>query len=103
MLRFSWGALLIALPRRALRMLGGPTTRPWRTLARVLGARHLAQSVSELRRGSQPSRLGPLVDGLHAGSAVVFGVMDSRHRRSALRDAAIAGAFAVSGAAAFRA
>jgi hypothetical protein len=71
---------------------------------RVLGARHLAQTVFEVV-GSQPAvrYLGVGVDALHGLTAVGLAVVDPRWRRGALIDTAIATSFAVATAVTVRA
>lgn len=67
-----------------------------RTLAGVLGARHLAQGVTELlapRRMTSPR--SAFVDGSHAASMLGWALVDPRHRRVALLSASIASLFAV--------
>jgi hypothetical protein len=74
-----------------------------RAVARVLGARHLAQA---LLAGSRPTRavlaLGAEVDAAHAASMVLLGVADERRRTTAWINAAVAASFAVAGVAAAR-
>jgi hypothetical protein len=91
--RTVWGVVLIAFPGLLLdRVSGAPSTRPGRVVARVLGLRHLVQAMS---LGSRPCpnlrRIGAMVDGIHAVSAVGWAALDDRYRRVALIDALIAG------------
>jgi hypothetical protein len=64
----------------------------------VLGARHLAQGSAGLVASSPTSsRLGAVVDGLHAASMVGLAVLDREHRRAAAASALVALAFALAG------
>jgi hypothetical protein len=96
--RVVWAALLLGCPGVALRAMGGsdPGGR-WRLVARVLGARHLAEAL--LERGGRPDRvrLAAVVDTAHAASVIGFAILDRSRRRVALADASVAGSFAAYG------
>lgn len=105
-LRVSWGAALVARPSTLLRLAGATPTPAARTVARVLGIRHLAQSVVLIAaRSPVPAsrlrvsptglrRAAAAADLLHAASA---GVLATRHRqaRAWALDCAIASGFGV--------
>ncbi|NMH98407.1 hypothetical protein [Pseudonocardia acidicola] len=99
-LRAVWGATLLAVPGRLLRLEGQPrTSGNARAVLRILGLRHLGQAAVTV--GSPRPRvlaLGSATDGLHALTGVAFGAVAPRWRRVALLDTAIATGFAVAGA-----
>jgi hypothetical protein len=94
-LRVAWGTALLI----ALRLFGGADegVAP-RRIMRVLGARHLVQAAAEQAGGGQVREIGTLVDLLHAGTSVGFGLADRRWRHAAWTDAAITLGFVVLGA-----
>lgn len=94
--RLAWGLFLVGAPGRAVRLLGGTPTQGAKTVARVLGARHLAQAAVEARDGGRHRLLLAAVDWTHAGSGLVLALLDRRWRRPALTDATLATAFGVS-------
>ena len=72
-IRGAYGTALLLAPARVLAVYGAaPTEEPPRTVARVLGARHIAQAIAT--NGGRFARLGALVDALHAASmfALIF-------------------------------
>ncbi|MGH9087544.1 MAG: hypothetical protein ACRDYZ_05445 [Acidimicrobiales bacterium] len=89
-LRLGWGTLLLAAPAVALRLLGGTPTPDARTIARVLGARHVVQAAFERWDDGRHRYLLAAVDWAHAASGVAFASVDRRWRRPALTDAALA-------------
>jgi hypothetical protein len=91
--RLGYGLLLVLVPATALPT--DPGDRAALAVARLLGARHLAQGViAALAPHLLTPRRGALVDGTHAVSMVGWAALDDRHRRPALLDAASAGVLA---------
>jgi hypothetical protein len=83
--RLAWGAILIFVPAGLL--------------VRLLGVRHVVQAVLVRALGSRRAVMGgAAVDALHAGSALLFAVIDPRRRRIGLADALLASSFAAAGA-----
>lgn len=95
-LRAGWGVVLLSAPRPLLRLVGEAVDPKAVVVLRVLGARHVGQSVLE---ASFPrpavGYLSAAVDGMHALTGLGLALMASRWRRGALIDAAVATAFAV--------
>ena len=99
LVRAGWGLALLAAPDRVVAGMGvaQPDARA-RVVARVLGARHLAQAAVTLARPTARClQLGGMVDLAHAATGLALAVADSRYRRPALTDAAIATGFGVRG------
>jgi hypothetical protein len=101
LLRGAYGAALCCAPGSVLTLAGGrsaaasPRTR---AVARVLGARHLAQAlVSAARPSPAVLILGAAVDVLHSASMLALAAVDRPRRRLGLTDSVIAGAFAAGG------
>jgi hypothetical protein len=96
--RAGWGLVLIVAPDAVIAASNGRSDRTSRTTLRVLGLRHLVQAAVV---GGHPTRtfqrLGVAVDVLHASSAVALAGIDTRQRRPALTEAAIAGGWALTG------
>jgi hypothetical protein len=90
---------LLAAPDAVVSRLGeaSPDERT-RVVARILGARHLMQS---LLGAAEPTRRvlwwGGIVDFAHASTGVMLAALDVRYRRAALTDAAITTGFGVRG------
>lgn len=97
--RAGWGGVLLFAPAVALRLDGpGFATRRATGIARVLGARHLAQAaVTMLAPSPAVAGLGAVVDGLHAGGNLVVSAGSTHWRRAAVIDAGITAAFAAAG------
>jgi hypothetical protein len=98
--RACWGLTPLLAPRPLLRAVDRvvwPVPRAALVAMRVLGARHLAQTVVEVV-GPWPTvgYLGAGTDGLHALSDVGLAVLAPRWRRGALADTAVAAAFTAS-------
>lgn len=96
-LRFAYGTALLVLPGRVLaRLTSAPVDRRAAGVARVLGARELAQAELTRRR---PTRavllLGAGVDALHAASMVGLAATDRGRRSLALHNGSSAGLLAV--------
>lgn len=101
-LRALYGAGLLLAPGRILAALARmPLDRRVIAVARVLGARQLAQAAVVGRRPT-PGRLraGAAVDAAHVGSMVAFARWSPRpaHRLLAVRQARSAGLLALAGA-----
>lgn len=98
--RACYGAALLCAPGLALGLATGqaPGQRA-RMVARILGARHLAQAVLTLWRPRPAVFLaGAGIDACHAASMLALAVADPRMRRAGIADAAIAAAFTATGA-----
>ena len=98
--RACYGAALLCAPGLALGLCTGqaPSQRA-RAVARILGARHLAQAVLTLWRPRPAVFLaGAGIDACHAASMVALAVCDPRMRRAGIADAATAAAFTATGA-----
>jgi hypothetical protein len=124
LVRAGYGAALLCAPGALIRLTAGPGAaagrrrRPAeadaqreaapasraRLVARVLGARHLAQAALTAagQRADPGSPLpmggGAAVDLLHAASMLALGTMDRRVRRTTFTDAAVETALAAAGA-----
>ncbi len=93
--RLGWGLMLLVAPAPVLRASTSPVTPAWCAVARLLGVRHVAQALVELRVAPRRPALLRAVDGAHAASALVVARLDRGRRRLALIDAAIATGFAL--------
>ncbi len=96
----AWGAALLIQPVRVLTGVHrAPADRVDVVVARVLGARHLAQgAVAVARPGPAVSALGVAADLAHAASMVALAAADRRRRRAGSTDAVIGLGFAAAGA-----
>jgi hypothetical protein len=93
----AWGTALLASPERVVRAIAGATP-PDRALlvgARVLGARHIGQSVAVLFRPELAARWGVGIDVVHALSMLCLAGVDGRRRRPALASAAVSAALGI--------
>jgi hypothetical protein len=99
LVRAGWGLALLAAPDRVVAAMGvAEPDDQTRAVARVLGARHLAQAAVTLARPTARClRWGGVVDLAHAGTGVVLAVADARYRRAAFTDAAITTGFGLRG------
>ena len=94
-LRGAWGAVLLLMPGVPLRAGHAEDAVGARTAARILGARHIAQSVWIARAyAGLPPAWSVAVDVLHGSSMLVLAGAQPRLRRVALVSAGTAGAFA---------
>lgn len=85
-------------PEYVARRLGVELDHHARVVVRVLATRQLLQAaVTAAMPTTDVRHLGAGVDALHAASMVALAVVDSRRRRMALADAAVATAFAIIG------
>ncbi|HWG62863.1 MAG TPA: hypothetical protein VG253_14275 [Streptosporangiaceae bacterium] len=68
-------------------------------VARVLGARHIAQAAALCAGPARPARLaaGAAVDATHAASMITLALAERRVRRQVLADTAVELAFALAG------
>ena len=103
--RGGYGALQLAAPALVSeRLLGRPLDTRGRAIARILGARQLAQAMASGREPGYPVlALGVEVDLLHALSMLGLAAASPGRRRAALADTLIAASFAAAGALAARA
>jgi hypothetical protein len=90
--RAAWALFLLGGAARLLRSLGSPVTAAGIRVVRVLGIRHLLQAAAQAA-GKGRGRVGALVDSLHGISMLVLATVDTKRRRAALVDAAVAGGF----------
>jgi len=99
--RAGYGVLLLGAPGPVIRLYTGHRADPrTRMVARLLGARHLAQAVATAGpAGRGVLALGVEVDLAHVVSMVGLAGWDRARRRAGLVDAAAAGSFALVGAA----
>ena len=95
--RAGYGAALLCAPGPMIGVVTGqPPGRRARQIARVLGARHLAQAaITVLNPGPEVVALGVVVDLLHAASMFAFAAAVPDLRRAELADALAATALAV--------
>jgi hypothetical protein len=94
--RAAYGLVEIVAPDRLARRALGVRRNPReRAVARLLGARHVAQAVLTTRVGDQRARLvGGGVDALHSASMVAWALADRRRARQAWGEAVSAALFA---------
>jgi hypothetical protein len=86
---------LVAPDDLALQALGVRRTARERTVARLLGVRHVAQAVLTTLVGDQRARIvGGGVDALHSASMVAWALADRRRARQAWGEAVSAALFA---------
>jgi hypothetical protein len=91
LIRGAWGAVLLADPDLPLRLGGGLDSRGVRVAVRILGARHLVETVLTTR-DPRLVRGVRVVDGIHAVSMLILAAASPRLRRDALLSAASASA-----------
>jgi hypothetical protein len=98
--RACYGTVLLCVPGAALGLsTGQPPSPRARAVARILGARHLAQAVLTLWRPSQAVFLaGAGVDACHAASMLALAAADPGLRHAGIADACAATAFTATGA-----
>jgi hypothetical protein len=98
--RACYGAALLCAPGLVLGLATGQAPSPRaRAVARILGARHLAQAVLTFWRPRPAVFLtGAGIDACHAASMLALAVADPRMRRAGIADAATAAAFTATGA-----
>jgi hypothetical protein len=99
-LRACYGVALLCAPGPALRLATGQPPGPrGRTVARVLGVRHLAQAVLTAWRPRREVLLaGAGIDACHCASMLALAAADPRMRRAGFADALAAAAFTATGA-----
>jgi hypothetical protein len=98
--RACYGAVLLCAPGPVLGLsTGRPSSARARAVARILGARHLAQAVLTVWR-PDPVVLaaGAGIDGCHAASMLALAAASPGARRAGLTDAVTEVAFAAAGA-----
>jgi hypothetical protein len=101
LVRAAYGAALCCAPGAMLRLEGGPGTAASagaRTVARILGGRHIVQAVLSAARPT-PAVLaaGAGTDVLHSASMIALAALDRPRRRLGLSDSLMAAAFAAGG------
>jgi hypothetical protein len=104
--RAGYGGALLIIPGPLIRLATGRPAGPRaRTVARVLGARHLLQAALTTGAASSAGSLGvgAAVDLAHAASMATLGLADRQVRRLTLSDALIESTFAAAGVSAARA
>lgn len=96
LVRLGWAGVLLVAPERVLALAhGGPVPPAAVALARVLGARHLAQGAITAATGNRAVAVaGTASDVLHIGSLLLVAALSPQWRRLALVDAAIEGVVA---------
>jgi hypothetical protein len=99
LLRAAWGASLLLFPRAVLEHVHGVRVdRKAVLIARILGARHMAQaSLSGLDPSPEILAGGVWVDSVHSLTAVGLAGVDRRRARAGVTDAVIAALWAVFG------
>lgn len=97
--RAAWGAALLFWPRPVLEQVHHLQVDSRSVvIARILGARQLAQAVlSGIRPSPEVLATGVWVDAVHAVTALGLAVTDRARARAGLTDAAVAGTWAVLG------
>jgi hypothetical protein len=97
--RGAYGVALCCAPGRLIGLAGGPAhDQRARAVARILGARHIAQAgLTLLRPDPALLALGAGADALHAASMAALALADTPYRRIAGTDALAAAAFAADG------
>ena len=100
--RAGYGVTLLLQPGPAIRLATGrPPSRRACRVARLLGARHLAQAtLTALAPRPGVFAAGAAADALHAASMLMLAVADRTARRTALTDALAEAVFAAAGLAA---
>lgn len=91
--RLVWAIVLLAAPGKMLELTGTPSCPRSRSVCRLLGLRHLVQSLVEIAVWPRYRRAGVSVDASHALSLLGFAATKPRWRRPALIDAGIATGF----------
>jgi hypothetical protein len=99
LLRGAYGVALCCAPGPIVTVVGGSAaTSRERVVARVLGARHVAQAAVTLARPTPVIlALGSAADVLHAASMIGLAALDRPRWRLGCTDALIAAAFAAAG------
>ena len=97
--RAAYGAALLLVPERVLGLgTRAPIPPAAVVVARVLGARHVLQSLlTAAAPTAAVTGAGALVDVLHGSTGVGLAAMSPRWRRTALADAALATVLAAAG------
>lgn len=98
--RAAYGTLLLLAPDRVVHLYTGrPADRPARAVARILGARHVAQALlTSDTRSPVVLAVGAEVDLAHAATSLGLAGVNARRRRGGIVDAAVAALFATAGA-----
>lgn len=101
LLRAGYGTVLLCVPGAVIGVCTGqPASRLARTVARVLGARHLSQAVLTAREPTAAVlAIGAAVDFAHAASMLALAAGHQPLRRAEFADGLTAAFFAAVGAA----
>ncbi|ORA09922.1 hypothetical protein [Mycobacterium arosiense] len=99
LVRAGWGAVLLVAPAEVLNHLHGvQVDRKALVVTRILGARHLAQSLlSGVNPGPEVLAAGVWVDAVHSATALGLAVIDRRRARGGVTDAVVAASWAALG------
>jgi len=99
LIRAAYGTALILAPDRTIRLATGRAPgRRTRRVARLLGARHLAQTaLTAVAPRPAVFAAGGQVDAVHAASMLLLAAVGDSGRRAALTDALAEAAFAAAG------
>jgi hypothetical protein len=99
LVRAAWGVTLLVAPRHVLGHVHHlRIDRPSLVVARILGARQLAQAVlSGVDPTPEVLAMGVWVDSVHAATAVGLACADRHRARAGLTDATVAALWAVLG------
>jgi hypothetical protein len=102
LIRAGYGAVLVLAPGPAIRLATGrEPSRLMRRTARLLGARHLVQTMlTAVAPVPGTYAVGGQVDSVHATSMLLLAAVSRSGRRAALTDALTEAAFAAAGFAA---
>ena len=94
LVRAAYGTVLLLAPARVLQLYGGPPDdSEAKAVARVLGARHILQAI--MTKGGKFSRLGAVVDGVHAATMFALAAASAEYGRPALIDGSVAATFSL--------
>jgi hypothetical protein len=99
LVRATYGAALLCAPGAAIFVCTGrPASPAARAVARLLGARHLAQAaLTAGAPGAVALGIGAQVDLAHSASMLALAVADRPLRRAGLADGMVAAVFAAAG------
>ncbi len=97
--RIAAGSVLLVWPGPTARLLAGRDVAcRWIVAARVLGVRHLGEAIAvNIRPSPAATRVGAAVDGIHALTALCFGLAFAADRRLTWINAITAAGFAAAG------
>jgi hypothetical protein len=93
--RLGYGLAQFAFPTTVTRLTSSKEEHGVIVATRVLGVRDVVQAFATANASRPVARIGGIVDGLHATTAVVFAIAHPTARRQALVSAAVATLFCV--------